>query len=337
MTIANGRAMRLSLACATLLFTACVRTQAPQVIAYIALDEMYARPILDDFERQIGIRVLTVYDTEASKTTGLVQRILAERDRPRADVFWNNEVVQTIVLKNAGALVPYASPAATDIPDRFKDADHFWAGFAARARVIIYNTGMVTGPPRDLVDLLDPKWKGNVAIANPLFGTTATHAAALFALWGDDKARKFFDDLKANDVAILAGNAAVRDAVGRGEYAVGLTDTDDANGGVEDGLPVRWLIAGADSGALVVPNSVAIVKGAPHPEEAKRFVDFLLSPRVEESLARSRSIQVPVRPVDNLPEAVPNISELTLMPINFAAAAAAMESSASYIRSHFQP
>ncbi len=320
-----------------LLLIGCARTQTPKVVAYIALDEMYARPILDDFEHQTGIRVLAVYDTEASKTTGLVQRILAERGRPRADVFWNNEVVQTIVLKNAGVLEPYASSSATEIPDRFKDAEHFWTGFAARARVIIYNTDMVTEPPRDLPGLLDPKWKGNVAIANPLFGTMATHAAALFALWGDDKARKFFADLKANNVAILAGNAAVRDAVGRGEYAVGLTDTDDANGGVEDGLPVRWLIAGADSGALVIPNSVAVVKGGPHPEEAKRFVDFLLSPHVEESLARSRSIQIPVRPIAGLPDVVPNLADLTLTPIDFDVAAVAMESSASFIRSNFQP
>src|SRR6185295_15858258 len=125
-------------------------------------------------------------------------------------------------------------------PAAFKDADGIWTGFAARARVIIYNTDLAKDPPKSIRDFVKPEWKGKLAIAKPLFGTTATHVAALFALWGDDEAKAFLRGLVDNKVAILSGNAAVRDMVSSGEYAAGLTDTDDANGAIEDRKPAKW-------------------------------------------------------------------------------------------------
>jgi len=214
------------------------------VVVYTALDDMYSQPVLELFEEQTGIQVKAVYDTEASKTTGLANRLVAEKDRPRADVFWNNEAAQTIVLKSKDLLAPYASPSAEAIPDGFKDPESYWTGFAARGRVIIYNTDLVTEPPTTVESFLDPEWKGKAAIAKPLFGTTATHAAVLFDRLGADAAKTFFMGLLENDVAVLAGNATVRDFVAAGEYAVGLTDTDDANGAIEDGKPAKWLFPG---------------------------------------------------------------------------------------------
>ncbi len=312
----------------------------PTVVVYVALDEMYSRPILDAFEQETGIAVEAVYDTEAAKTTGLVNRLLSERNRPRADVFWNNEVMQTIKLQREGVIAPYASPAAEGLPKEHIDEDHYWHGFAARGRVVIYNTDLVDDPPTAIEDFLDPKWKGKAAIANPLFGTTATHAAALFALWGPDKAKQFFRDLRANDIAILSGNATVRDLVARGEYAAGLTDTDDANGAVEDGFPVKWLLvdrAEDELGALVMPNTVAVVDGAPHPEHAKALVDYLLSPGVEAQLAAMRSIQIPLRDDVPRPEAVPSLEGVPFMPVTFNECADAMEESVPFIQAEFQP
>lgn len=231
----------------------CGSCSAPQnrVVVYTALDEMYAEPVLQLFEERTGIEAVPVYDTEAAKTTGLVNRLMAERDRPRADVFWNNEVAQTIRLTQDGALAAYDSPGRAGIPEKFKDAEGYWTGFAARARVIIYNTELVEDPPVSVRDLLDPKWKGQAAIAKPLFGTTATHAAAWFALWGDGDTKAFFEGIKANEIAVLAGNSTVRDLVARGEFAWGLTDTDDANGGVLDGFPVTWLFPDQDRKSVV--------------------------------------------------------------------------------------
>ena len=311
-----------------------------EVVVYVALDEMFSRPILDGFERETGIRVVAQYDTEASKTTGLVNRVLAERERPRADVFWNNEVVQTIRLKNAGVLEPYMSPARDAIPARFKDREGSWTGLAARGRVIIYNTDLVRDPPTSINDFLDSKWKGNAAIARPLFGTTATHAAALFALWGNAKAKAFFEGLKANDVAILPGNATVRDLVARGEYAIGLTDTDDANGAIEDGLPAKWLFpdqAEGGIGTLIIPNSVALIKEGPHPEAGRKLIDYLLSSEVETALAKTRSIQIPLNPAVERPENVPNLAEVRTMDIDFESIANNLDMMMTYINENFAP
>lgn len=313
---------------------------ANQVVVYVALDEMFSRPILDRFEQETGIRVVAQYDTEASKTTGLVNRLLAERSRPRADVFWNNEVVQTIRLKNEGALTPYRSPAGDAIPGAFKDADGYWTGLAARGRVIIYNTDLVSDPPTSIHDFLDPRWNGKAAIARPLFGTTATHAAALFARWGEAEARKFFEGLKANNVAILPGNATVRDLVAQGEYAIGLTDTDDANGAVEDGLPAKWLFPdqGPDElGALIIPNSVALIAGGPNPEGGKRLIDYLLSAEVEAALARTRSIQIPLNPDVERPENVPDLASVRAMNVDFEEVERELEPMMAYINEHFAP
>lgn len=310
--------------------------QGDRVVIYTALDELYSRPILDAFEKKTGIEVLAQYDGEAAKTTGLVNRILSEKNRPRADVFWNNEVLQTILLKNEGALEPYFSPSAEAIPSPFKDSEGHWTGFAARARVVIYNTDLVSDPPRTITDFLDPRWRGKAAIANPLFGTTATHGAALFAIWGEEKAKEFFRKLRDNEIAILPGNATVRDLVARGEYAVGLTDTDDANGAVVDGFPVRWhVLEHEPEGGLLIPNTVALIRGGPNRDHGAALIDYLLSPEVEAALARSRSIQIPLNPQVDAPIGVPALSNVQPMALDFAKAATYLRRSAEFFQREF--
>lgn len=308
------------------------------VVVYTALDEMYSRPVLDEFETRTGTEVRAVYDTEAAKTTGLVTRLIAEQTRPRADVFWNNEVAQTIVLKNKRVIEPYLSPSAEPIPAKFKDPEGYWTGFAARARVIIYNTDLVQDPPTLVHDFLKEEWSGKAAIAVPLFGTTATHAAALFAFWGDEEAEDFFRGLLDNDVAVLAGNATVRDMVARGEYSIGLTDTDDANGAIEDGLPAKWLLPDQEPGGLgtlVIPNTVALVKRGPNPDAGKALIDFLLSPEVEGKLARMRSIQIPLNPSVEAPENVPDLAKIKTIDVSFESTAAKMAVAAEFVQKEF--
>src|SRR6187549_2851343 len=145
---------------------------AREVTAYVSADRPFSEPIMQEYERRSGVRVNVVYDTEETKSTGLANRLLAEKSRPQADVFWSNEPVRTLVLKSRGVLTPYQSPAAADIAPSFKDPDGYWTGFAARLRVIAYNTNKVTAgdAPRSVLDLADSRWKGQVAIADPRFG-----------------------------------------------------------------------------------------------------------------------------------------------------------------------
>ena len=307
------------------------------VVVYVSHDQDYSEPILKDFEKETGIRVKAVYDTEASKTVGLVNRLIAEKNRPQADVFWNNEVSRTILLKENGILAPYLSPNAADKPDIFKDSEGYWTGFAARARVIIYNTDLVSenDAPKGLKDLLDPRWKGKVGIGNPLIGTTGSQVAALYSLWGDDAAEQYLKDLKANDVKVVEGNGMVKDQVASGDLYMGLTDSDDAHDALVDGKPVAEVYPDQGAGGigtLIIPNSVMLIKGAPHPENGKKLIDYVLSKKVEQALAESKAVQMPLGKDVPHPKDVPSIADVKAMSVSLYQVYGKLNSSQEFVR-----
>lgn len=278
------------------LLSSCRNPARPRVVVYCAHDREFAHDILVQFEKETGIEVAVTYDTEANKSVGLYDQLIREAAKPRCDVHWNNEVLATIRLQQIGVLQPYESPSAASYPAAFKAKDHTWTAFAARARVLIVNTEKVRKEdyPKTLHDLTQPRWKGQVAMAKPLFGTTATHAACLFQAWGRDKASDFYRKLKANDVVLVAGNKQVAVDVGAGQYAIGMTDTDDAIAEIEAKRPVVMLFLEGET--LFIPNTVAMIKGCPNPETAKKLIDLLLSPEIERKLAESASRQIPLNP-----------------------------------------
>lgn len=314
----------------------CWRADDRAVIVYSALDQEFAEPILQDFERTTGIRVLAKYDVESTKTVGLVNAIMQERQRPRCDVFWNNEILHTLRLQKEGLLEPYRSPAAGDFPDAYRSPDGAWCGLAARLRVLIVNTQVVAANerPHSIHDLVDEKWKGRVGIAKPLFGTTATHAAVLFAVWGEERAQQFFRRLQQN-AQVLSGNPHVAAAVGRGELAFGLTDTDDAIAEKDSGAPVELIYPDqgeTEAGAVFIPNTVAAIKGAAHHAAAQQLIDYLLSPPVETRLAQGRSAQFPLNRRVTVKSRAQGAREIRVCAVDFAAAAERWDAAARFLR-----
>lgn len=294
-------ARALAIAVLALPLTTGCGSEQPEVVVYTSVDQVYAEPILADFEAETGVRVRAVYDAEAAKTTALVNRLVAERDRPRADVWWSGEIVQTLSLAEEGVLAPYTPEAASDIPANFKDPDGLWTAFGGRARIILINTDADVPEPSSVDDLTDPEghWeRGAVGMADPRFGTTATHAAVLYAMLGPERARAYYDALAARGVRILDGNGAVRDEVASGSLAWGLTDTDDALGALDRGDPVRIIVPdqGADQpGALLIPNTVALVAGGPDADAGKRLIEWLLDPGTEQRMVEDGWLQYPLR------------------------------------------
>jgi iron(III) transport system substrate-binding protein len=291
------------------------------VVVYTSVDQVYSEPVFRAFENRTGIRVLPVYDVEAAKTTGLVNRLIAEKARPQADVFWSGEFSQTIVLKNESVLAPYQSPSAAGIPAQFRDADGYWTGFGGRARVFLVNTDLLSPAdyPDSVYDLLDGQYPGSsLGIALPMFGTTATHAAALYNYLGEEKAREFFSSVNGRGVRIVDGNSVVRDKVVDGELAFGLTDTDDACGPVGSGKNVTIVIpdqGDGQMGTLVIPNTVALIAGAPHAGEAKIFMDYLLDRQTEEDMVVSGWIQIPSRDIPASP--CINMTGIKTLPVTY--------------------
>ena len=175
-------------------------------------------------------------------------------------------------------------------------------------------------------------------MAKPLFGTTASYVACLFATLGEKRAAKLLSDLKANDVRIMSGNKSCARAVAKGTLRCGLTDTDDANGGVVDGFPVAWVLPDQEPGGLgtlVLPNTVALVRGGPNAEAGKRLIDYLLGAQVEEALAASRSIQIPLNPAAEAGENVPVLAEIRTMDVDFDEISRRMPQTAALIREEF--
>jgi iron(III) transport system substrate-binding protein len=320
-------------------------------VVYCAQDEEFAVPLFDEFRQRTGLPVAPKYDTEADKSVSLYQELVGEKNRPRCDVFWNNEILSTIRLQKQGLLEPYDSSAAQPYPASAKAADHTWHAFATRARIIILNTRLVADKdrPRSLLDLTDARWRDRVVMARPQFGTSATQAACLFQVLGSERAKKYYLDLKTNGIHIAPGNKQVAEWVGKGrtpqgrDVAVGITDTDDAMAEVRAGHDVAILYPDRDAppasrmGTLFIPNTLAILKGSPNPEGARRLVDYLLSPETEKRLAESESHQVPLNPEAKatLPPQIETPRTVRVMEVDFEKAAERWEEVQTFVRQQF--
>lgn len=311
-----------------------------EVVVYAALDREFSEPILLEFEKRHGIRPLARYDQEANKTVGLATQIIEEQARPRCDLFWNNEILHSLRLEKMGLLEAYHSPNSAGFRPGFVSPQGAWSGFAARARVLLVNREKLgqRKPPSAVGDLANPIWKGEVGLARPLFGTTATHAAVLFAQLGPEPAEKFFREVKSNAV-VLAGNKQVAEAVGRGQLAWGLTDTDDAVIERDAGRPVEMIFPDqgeGQPGALFIPNTLCLIKGGPNPAAARKLVDFLLTPAVEEQLAAGPSAQFPVNPAVATGSRAAPPNAVRWMEVDFPAAAEHWDAASEKLRSLFQ-
>jgi iron(III) transport system substrate-binding protein len=333
-----------------LALSGCKRAE-PRVVLYCAQDQEFAEPHFETFHQRTGLTITPKYDTEAKKTVGLLTELIGEQQRPRCDVFWNNEPVGTVRLRKLGLLQPYDSPAAASYPASAKAPDHTWYAFAQRARILLVNMKLVpeNDRPRSLLDLTDPRWRGRVAMAVPLYGTTATQAACLFDVLGPEKAREYYRGLKANGVQLAPGNKQVAEWVGEGQsptggaVVVGVTDTDDAMAEVEKGRPVTILFPDQETpkdgrlGTLFLPNTLGILKGCPNPEGARKLIDFLLSPEIETALAEGESHQLPLNPEvkAKLPPALAPAKDAKPMRVDWDKAAEHWEEAAKFLATEF--
>jgi len=284
----------------------------PQVVVYVSTDEAIAREVLDAFTSQTGVQVLMVGDTEARKTFGLVDRLKNERHAPIADVFWSSEGIGMIMLESAGCLAQHVSEASMDWPEQWRSPDGRWYAFSPRPRVLVFDPEMVsaTALPATWIDLQDPRWRNQIAVADPRFGTTGGHLAAMRSWMGASLWSAWIDAMAAQNLLILpGGNAAVVDAVRRGEVMLGATDADDVYAANQEGASLAFTPLRHGSlpgeGAMLMPNTVAILAGAPHPREAALLMDWLLSENVARLLAESVSGNVPLQP--SLQEAYPHL------------------------------
>lgn len=323
----------------------CVPRSEKDVVLYTSADREFAAPILDAFERaNEPTTIVRQYDVESTKTVGLVTRILEEKKQPRCDVFWNNEIMHTIRLQQAGLLRSRRWPIPSQWPSAMKASDGTWVAIAGRARVLLINREKLPDQaqwPSSVEELSDPKWKGKCGLALPLFGTTTTHCMVLAKRWGQEKADAWFRQVQANAV-VLSGNKQVAQAVSSGQLEWGLTDTDDALVEKENGMKVDWVFPDQRSdqmGTLLIPNTVAIIDRGPHPIAAGKLADYLVSKGTEERLTTGNASQFPIWPgaSKESAERMQQDKSVRWMQVDFEEVARGWDEQVKQLRSIFAP
>lgn len=277
------------------------------VTLYTSVDAYVAQPVVAAYEKQSGTRVTLVTDTEATKTLGLVQRLVAERERPRCDVWWSGEALGTASLAAQGLLAPFTPDCITDFagvwPAHVSDRENRWFGVATRARVTGFNAARIRREdvPTSPAQLLAADASLRIGIARPQFGTTRSHIAALVALHGEPATTAWLEQF-AKRVRVYEGNSAVVQGIVNAEIDLGWTDTDDVWAGQANGWQVEAAFDSTDDlpmggrGPIVMPCTVGIIRNAPQPAEAQRLASFLLSADAERLMSQTESRNVPVRP-----------------------------------------
>ena len=318
----------------TIIFTVngCVPRSESEVVVYASVDREYAGPIFDAFERtENAPSVARQFDIESSKTVGLTTRILQEKARPKCDLFWNGEILNTIRLQKAGMLQTRNWRLPDGWPkDTFAASDGTWVGVGARARVLLVNKNLLSKEsdwPRSVAELSDPKWKKKCGLAKPLYGTTATHFLVLAetsarSSKGDEEFVRWAEDVARNAV-VLSGNKQVAQAVSSGQIAWGLTDTDDAQIEIDNGGAVEMIYpdqgTGGD-GCLLIPTTVSVLKGSPHPIAADLLANYLASKTVESRLTMGNAATFALWPGSD--KSIANHQDkIKFMKVNFEAAA----------------
>ncbi len=310
------------LLCVTVFCLGCSTTSrsGKAVVVYVSEDQVFSEPILKDFEKETGIQVRAVFDTEEAKSTGVMNRLLAEKNNPQADVYWANEPVRADVLRQQGISTPFKPSNGEQIPAEFKDGKGYWTGFSARARLMVVNRGAGVKPVSVLA-YADPKLKGKGVIANPLFGTTTAQMAALFTVWGDEKGKQFLAGMKANNVKVSTSNGESADFVATGEFAFALVDSDDAVDRARHGKAIDIVYPDqgeGEAGVLIIPNAVALIRGGPNPDNGRKLIEYLVSRETEGKLAAADCAQIPLHPGVTPPKELKPIDQIKTTQVNYA-------------------
>lgn len=325
------------------LLMGCIDQRTDEVVVLSALDREFAAEVLADAGAELNLPLRIKYDVESNKTVGLTNEIIRNARRPRADLFWNNEILHTLRLKELGLLEAVTPTLRSELlqrfPERFVSPSGHWFGFAARARILIVNTDLMPEEkdrPDSFADLADTRFAGKCTLARPLFGTSATHAAVMFDSLGETKATELYRGIAKNAV-VQGGNKQVAQKVAAGEFLFGLTDTDDSLIEIDAGSPVAIVFpdqADDEGGALLIPNTLCIIKNGPNTVGAQRLLRRLLAVDVEERLAKGRSGQIPLADdVATGSRAVPE--SLKVMDVDFESAAARWEVAARLLKEIF--
>ena len=300
-----------------LTLTACEKkTEDKSLVIYCSIDEIWSAPLFKKFTDKTGIKIKPVYDSEANKSVGLANRLIAEKNNPIADIYWSGEPLQIERLALSGVLKPYFE-AGIKLPEYFSSWNNiFWFPNSFRQRVFVINTNIFTDAkiyPVSVFDLTNKIYYGKMAMANPNFGSTLFHFVSLYTKSGKKDFLEFMTNIRKNKVKVYAGNSQVVMQTLNGNSAIGLTDNDDAQREIKKGAPIVMKGCGD-----YFPSVIGIInKKEIKNEQLKQFVDFIISDDVQSELHLKVPYNYKVRQVmenklyeDNSAELCGNLGEV---------------------------
>lgn len=310
--------------------TATAEAVTGDLVIYSGRAEALILPIVDAFKAKYPEINVSL---KAGSNSELANALLEEQANPQADAFVTTELVTIQKLADEGVLQAYVSPNAAAVPEAYKHPEGLWTGLTLRARVIIYNTDLVTPEeaPQSIFDLTDPKWQGQIAAAGSTNGGMQAQVGALRQLLGDEETQAWLNGLTANGVTFFGGHTDVRKAVGAGEFKIGLVNhyyyhlqlAEPENNKVAVVYPDQ---GDEQIGLIVNATSVGLINGAKHSAAAQLFVDFLLSAEGQQLFAEL-NYEYPMVAGVALKEGVQPLDQFRLATFDVVEAAASLDTS----------
>ncbi len=278
------------------------------VVAYVEAPRSIAGPILKSFSEQTGVEVQPVYAERAGPE--FLVRVAEEAAAGRADIFWGTTPLPAIDLARRGLAVPFRPVAARAVPSQYVDPRFRWIGFAVNPRVIIYNSNLVERPnaPQSMSDLLLPPWGGKGVVSRIGYGSSAFAAAALFAVRGPESARSFFDEVVARGNRVVENEAEVVKRVASGESPWGVTDLDLSIRANREGAPLHITYPRLTLEAFMIPQVTLLFAHAPHPEQAKGLLAYMLATETAYEIAQGDRALITLRSGVPKPDWLPTLA-----------------------------
>lgn len=292
------------------------------LVIYSGRSEPLIQPVIDAFRADHpGVEVLL----KAGSNSEIANALIEEKNNPQADIFVTTELFTIQSLASQDIFQPYLPVGTDQLPEEFIGPEDNWIGLTRRARVIMYNTELVTAEeaPKSIFDLTDPKWRGQVAAAGSTNGSMQAQIAVLRGLIGEEATEQWLNDLIANDVTFFGGHTDVRKAVGAGEFKLGLVNHYYYHLQKEEGSPVGIVYPDQSEdqiGLITNATAAAIVKGAHNTAAARAFMDFLISPEGQRLFAEL-NFEYPLLPGVAPREGVQSLEDFRLVDLDVAKAA----------------
>ncbi|MGD9526728.1 iron ABC transporter substrate-binding protein [Pseudonocardia sp.] len=279
------------------------------VVLYSGRDENLVGPLIEQFTAASGIRVETRYGS----TTEMAAQLLEEGDRTPAQVFLSQDAGALGALSAQGRLATLPDAITGAVDRDFSSTDGSWVGLTGRARVVAYDSREVQAAdvPGTLQELLDPRWRGQIAIA-PTNASFQAFVTAVRVSEGEEAAKAWLQGLIANQPQIMQSNGAILEAVNTGAVDLGLINHYYWAGSETDPKALRAQIAFGDPGtplALVNVTGAAILSGAAGSADARALVAFLAGPQAQAYFA-AETAEYPLAGDVAGPTGVPPLNEL---------------------------